>query len=312
MAPPFLVTSLAVQKGVLGTVESRGDTVFNTGFVPKPTLDTPEAARGAQNKRKLEALDGALAQQTTKRAELEARKATALAARAVHPDPTLFHLGVLCSHLTTRPGSRSSSSTAATSRVDLSLLTVRHGGTRAYGGTGRGAQGATGSQEEQTATREARLHALATMEARATKLQAELDSHKENNPEHFNRLSVCPVRRVLVLGRLPQVMVETLPYGFAGTSPLYARVVLYGAHSVAAPSLWLTPRGTDVSRGAGGPGARRHQPLDRQHLHAPEVVLKNHGPGGAQKRLQAAGCQPRHAGLCGRREVRVSSHFGAM
>jgi hypothetical protein len=57
------------------------------------------------------------------------------------------------------------------------------------------------------------------MEARATKLQAELDSHKENNPEHFNRLSVCPVRRVLVLGRLPQVMVETLPYGFAGTSP---------------------------------------------------------------------------------------------
>ena len=83
----------------------------------------------------------------------------------------------------------------------------------------RGAQGATGSQEEQTATREARLHALATMEARATKLQAELDSHKENNPEHFNRLSVCPVRRVLVLGRLPQVMVETLPYGFAGTSP---------------------------------------------------------------------------------------------
>lgn len=46
-----------------------------------------------------------------------------------------------------------------------------------------------GNQDELPAEREAKLSALRTMEARVTKLHAELESHKENNPEHFDQLS---------------------------------------------------------------------------------------------------------------------------
>jgi len=47
------------------------------------------------------------------------------------------------------------------------------------------------AQDESPAERDAKLLALRTMEARATKLHVELESHKENNPEHFNQLSAC-------------------------------------------------------------------------------------------------------------------------